>query len=392
MKNEILKFSIFVNNIDLIEAAFIKKRKEEFTTDGNLKVLRSNGLYYFKSFVAKYYIDDLSNMELQDVSVSDYFANLLVEFEEIYQETLKQNSSDIKVDSNTFKNDVLWEEMIATKDKLIREENEKIELIHKEVISKHKEFKNPDGTKPKNMESLKLISTYKENEEKIDEIIKELWLLNDESTNRDEKLVKIMEIINLQAESNKSKAKFSNIINNLLKNRVISEDILSQDIPFRTIRISNDENFKVYESFPLPRDSFMEFSKEYDINSKFESDFNFEQSELKSSLQEEMQYVILKVSGGNMVTNILIFKNILNEENILAEGKKFFDKLKEYFNNGNSDFKSINSTCFHVRPKARNSYDTFTFTNGDEVIKSTIWINKSKMKDIIEALINSGEN
>ncbi|PFZ58703.1 hypothetical protein COL68_09650 [Bacillus wiedmannii] len=100
--------------------------------------------------------------------------------------------------------------------------------------------------------------------------------------------------------------------------------------------------------------------------------------------------VVFYEEDNSEVSKIKVIKNF-NFSTYLEEAKKAFEETIEAFRIGDSQKfpkSSQKDGAFHIRPKARNSKDTFEFTNGEQEVRRTFWANK----DTVLGIINSQQN
>ncbi|WP_393968644.1 MULTISPECIES: PDDEXK family nuclease [Enterococcus] len=212
----------------------------------------------------------------------------------------------------------------------------------------------------------------------FEKVIRETSIKNRQRTNISEDLT---EYVNNNKESNYS-------ISSVIKKYNLENDI---DIKyFRTIPyyVPTKKNIgRVKESFPLPNSTFEEFYKR-DGYMKDEEYPVFEQSLLYKELQKSYPaYIIFLDQEKNVKQVKLIDDFSISIANDWKENaSQAFNDTKEAFIQGNADLfpKISDEIGFHIRPKAANGNDTFTFSNGEDITRRTFWVNSNYIQQILE--------
>lgn len=161
-------------------------------------------------------------------------------------------------------------------------------------------------------------------------------------------------------------------------------DLYNIDLPyFRTVSVMNDN---IKESFPLPNSTFEEFYK----RDNYMVDDNYPEFESSLFVKEIKRnypiYVVKYDEERNIVSvNLISDFSLTKSDDWEANAKKAFDKVREAFIEGNISGlpKLSDNIKFHVRPKAMNGNDTFTFSNGQDITRRTFWANASYIKEIL---------
>ncbi|MCW9130868.1 AIPR family protein [Bacillus paramycoides] len=185
--------------------------------------------------------------------------------------------------------------------------------------------------------------------------------------------------------NSKSKITKSIFAKNYFKNKGIKGRI-------RTVTIANG---KVKESFPFNGDTFSSLHEHEDYpeiynNLILSGNLTFENSILKKEVEQSFMLVVFYEGEDSMVSKIKVINNF-NFRVYLEEAKKAFEETIEAFRIGDAQKfpkSSQKDGAFHIRPKARNSKDTFEFTNGEQEVRRTFWANKDTVLDIINSQQN----
>lgn len=157
---------------------------------------------------------------------------------------------------------------------------------------------------------------------------------------------------------------------------------------FRTVSVMNGN---IKESFPLPNSTFEEFYK----RDNYMVDDNYPEFESSLFVKEIKRnypiYVVKYDEERNIVSvNLISDFSLTKSDDWEANAKKAFDKVREAFIEGNISGlpKLSDNIKFHVRPKAMNGNDTFTFSNGQDITRRTFWANASYIKEILVGMEN----
>ncbi|WP_027123937.1 hypothetical protein [Mycoplasmoides pirum] len=117
---------------------------------------------------------------------------------------------------------------------------------------------------------------------------------------------------------------------------------------------------------------------------------NFKKTSLYNLLKNKIFLFVLfdnnKNDKSEFVKEICYFK--FSDENLKNAEKVFFHTKKIFTNGGAKTFsnnkikynfiKSSNKLSFHLRPHAKNSYDTYTTFANEKIIKQSFWLNKEE--------------
>lgn len=213
----------------------------------------------------------------------------------------------------------------------------------------------------------------------FDKVIKETSIKNNEqiTINEDE----LANYINQNKKNNYS-------ISSVIKKYNIEN---STDIKyFRTISYyaqSGNNNGKIKEHFPLPNSTFEEFYK----RDGYEKDDNyptFSESLLYEELKKSYPVYIIFLNQKKEVLKVKFINvfSISNAEGWSQKAEQAFNETRDAFIQGDADlFPKVSSQIgFHIRPKAANGNDTFTFSNGEDITRRTFWVNSNYIQQILE--------
>lgn len=172
-----------------------------------------------------------------------------------------------------------------------------------------------------------------------------------------------------------------------------TDEFLKANIIPRTIRV--EENGRIKESMPFPSFKYTDIIKE-----KWET----------STLREELESTKYMFFVFKMVNDGYVFKGIklwnINETTLNNEVKTVWNRTVEVIRNGNiikaidnngnriTNFPGMseNKVC-HVRPHARDSFDTFTLpvidklTGLNKYTKHCFWLNNKYLEEILKDII-----
>lgn len=307
----------------------------------NIKEIKKLNKYTFSYFVAYIiYIYIISNNSKKDIDSLEINSNLELEYMKMVELILEiSNNSEIDiVNYNTYKNNLLFEKMIQSMKKI-----EKGKYIEENTCDITAEF------------LFDVIKLYNEN------------------------------------EVNKTmKASLHNSINKTLTEKKITID------NFRTISQRVGKKTTI-ESFPFPSKSFMSISNMINHNTNPTISVKvYPYSESEFAKYIEMEYTIFY---SVMEENKIVELHYISKEKIFSKfsenAKIAYSKTISAFDNESTEeFPRISDKLtFHVRPKAKNSTDTFRFTdNGDEIPKQTFWVNSQDMFEIINQIIKDNRS
>ncbi|PGY12356.1 DNA mismatch repair protein MutH [Bacillus cereus] len=179
--------------------------------------------------------------------------------------------------------------------------------------------------------------------------------------------------------NNKSKSNRSMFIKKELEQYGVKMD-------FRTINlIFKDKEFLLREAFSLPSKTFSQF---YEINNypeiydgeRDEEIIPFENSYLKKEIARDFFLFIFIEDSVGKLTRIQVLPKF-NFSHLSHNAKTVYEDTIEKFKVGNPDdfVKASADKGLHIRPKARDGKDTFTFTDGSQQVKRTFWINRENL-------------
>ncbi|MGM2754036.1 DNA mismatch repair protein MutH [Bacillus cereus group sp. Bce019] len=195
----------------------------------------------------------------------------------------------------------------------------------------------------------------------------------------------LSEYLNDKGHNSKSKITKSIFAKNYFKKQGIKGRI-------RTVTIVNG---KVKESFPFNGETFSSLHEHENYPEIYNdltlsSSLTFENSIFKKEVEQPFILVVFYEEDNSEVSKITVIKNF-NFSAYLEKAKKAFEETIEAFRIGDSQKfpkSSQKDGAFHIRPKARNSKDTFEFTNGEQEVRRTFWANKDTVLGIINSLQN----
>lgn len=326
-KEELQNFSSTMSMFFLIDTWWKKRvtiESDDSTTLSSIDGLNRNGKYYFKAYCK--ILINLTDFETQ----TDYTLFFQFYFEKFLTIFTKLSGNEI-ISSNTLKNDELFK-----------------------LFKLHLEENNNENSQ---------VST-------VDFNIKDLNI---------EDLKNYM-IDNIKSST--AKSSHSNLIKTYLR------DIKHFDFLFRTITFQKDKHIPT-EAFPFSSNTFKQFYliEDYpDCYSEKDVNFTYHNSELKETINTKFNLFVITLDEEKEISDLKLLEEI-SFSKYNSEAEKVFNKTLDAFKSGNADIfvKSSDDATFHVRPKALNSQDTFTFTNGDQEIKRTFWANKETINDLIES-------
>ncbi|PFX50815.1 DNA mismatch repair protein MutH [Bacillus wiedmannii] len=312
----------FLSSMDIfnyIDKWWRKREKPETVSEEDYSGLSSNGKFYFKS-----YSKDVYNDAEDENDKEEYFQEIY----ESFVDTFIQLAPKI-IDSNMLKKDDLYKIYQEKHKNLERDEDKAIEF-----------FKKPSELAGK-------FETYKNN--------------------------------------NKSKSNRSMFIKKELEEHGIKVD-------FRTINVifkGKDEGFNLKESFALPSKTFSQFYETEDYPKIYDGAkdgeiLSFEGSYLKKEIEREFLLCIFiedlvgKLIGIHVIPKFS-FSYLSHEAQVVY--KDTVDKFKA--GNAEEFVKASANKGLHIRPKAKDANDTFTFTDGSQQIKRTFWVNRETLLETI---------
>ncbi|HDR4735987.1 TPA: DNA mismatch repair protein MutH [Bacillus cereus] len=313
----------FFRNMDVfdyVDKWWRKREKPEMVPEENYAGLSSNGKFYFKS-----YCKDVYNDAEDENNKEEYFQGIY----ESFVDTFIELAAPRVIDSNMLKKDDLYKSYQESSRILEEDTDKAIEL-----------FKEP----------LELVNKYE-----------------------------------MYREHNKSKSNRSMFIKKELEEQGIK-------IEFRTINVTvkdTEESFSLKESFALPSKTFSQFyeidnyPKIYD-DEKVDEIFSFETSYLKKEIEKEFFLFIFIENLVGKLIGIQVIPNF-NFSNLFLKAKEVYDDTIDKFKAGNADgfVKASDNKGLHIRPKAKDANDTFTFTDDSQQIKRTFWVNRETVLQII---------
>ncbi|WP_242293422.1 DNA mismatch repair protein MutH [Bacillus cereus group sp. BfR-BA-01381] len=313
----------FFRNMDVfdyVDKWWRKREKPEMVPEENYAGLSSNGKFYFKS-----YCKDVYNDAEDENNKEEYFQGIY----ESFVDTFIELAAPRVIDSNMLKKDDLYKSYQESSRILEEGTDKAIEL-----------FKEP----------LELVNKYE-----------------------------------MYREHNKSKSNRSMFIKKELEEQGIK-------IEFRTINVTvkdTEESFSLKESFALPSKTFSQFyevdnyPKIYD-DEKVDEIFSFETSYLKKEIEKEFFLFIFIENLVGKLIGIQVIPNF-NFSNLFLKAKEVYDDTIDKFKAGNADgfVKASDNKGLHIRPKAKDANDTFTFTDDSQQIKRTFWVNRETVLQII---------
>ncbi|MDA1782328.1 DNA mismatch repair protein MutH [Bacillus cereus] len=315
----------FFRNMDVfdyVDKWWRKREKPEMVPEEIYAGLSSNGKFYFKSYCKDVYNDaeDENNKE-------EYFQGIY----ESFVDTFIELAAPRVIDSNMLKKDDLYKGYQESRRSLEKDTDKAIEL-----------FKEP----------VELVNKYE-----------------------------------MYREHNKSKSKSN-------RSMFIKKELEEQriKIEFRTINVTvkdTEESFSLKESFALPSKTFSQFyeidnyPKIYD-DEKVDEIFSFETSYLKKEIEKEFFLFIFIENLVGKLISIQVIPNF-NFSNLFFKAKEVYDDTIDKFKAGNADgfVKASDNKGLHIRPKAKDANDTFTFTDDSQQIKRTFWVNRETVLQII---------
>ncbi|MCK5867241.1 MAG: hypothetical protein KAG14_02490 [Mycoplasmataceae bacterium] len=159
---------------------------------------------------------------------------------------------------------------------------------------------------------------------------------------------------------NKSKHRFA--INEILKSKKITKDKLAEyNINIKVMK--ENASGKIQESMSFSQIDFFEYQQ-----------FDFEQTEPYNLLNDGV--LIIRFTNDWKLSNCE-FKTFTDEK--INTAREAFELIKASISTDNLYLPKLkDKTVIHVRPKARNSDDKYLLPNGKEIVKQSLWINKSE--------------
>lgn len=304
-----------------------KKKAPEFLDVGNesYKGLERNGKYYFKAFCFNSY-KELLDFEFDvEGTLQGIYEEFIIKFLEISNST---------IDSNVLKNDKLFNEYLN-----------------------------------------RITSQWSGSNIDLDDMQKEY-----------EKIQKLETGFGVAEKRSKSSK-------NLFIRKYFEEKGIKKN--FRTITLKNG---KVSEGFSFTSDTFRALYEckgypEIYENSDYTGEISFENSIFKEKILESFWLVIFcedSKEDGSAAMNIKLMKDF-SFRDYLKEAEETYKKTLSAFKKGDTKLfpKISENKYFHIRPKAKDSKDTFEFTNGEQEIKRTFWANKETIQNILDSHKNN---
>ena len=147
-------------------------------------------------------------------------------------------------------------------------------------------------------------------------------------------------------------------------------------ITTKTVRLKR--NGRPKESISFPYFKYIELEET-----------EFEDSEFRAHLDKKFLFVIYredeKTDGVFRLADIVFWQ--MNDED-LEEARACYDEMRKRVIDGRPEdsVKSTENRCCHVRPHARNRFDTDTTSYGREVIKKCFWLNANYIGEEIKRL------
>ncbi|QTQ07522.1 hypothetical protein J9174_08800 [Macrococcoides canis] len=210
----------------------------------------------------------------------------------------------------------------------------------------------------------------------------------------------LFEYINMVESTNEIEKLLDDLkeyINNNFNNRynihsLISKFLVEKNVILNNYRIISSENNKIAEHYPLLNETFNEIIDSFNINMEENTDVKrlvYDKSKLKIVLNNHVNIFLIEWLDKKKVKDIKFIKelNLISLDKDEKEAKKIYNIVIEAFEAG--DFSKLpssseNQQFYHIRPKARNGDDTFTFTDGKDYTKQTFWVNKTHLTELIQ--------
>lgn len=168
----------------------------------------------------------------------------------------------------------------------------------------------------------------------------------------------------------------------------INKFLIEKSIEIGKIRTVSLEEGKLAEHFPLPNSTFEELYKRPGYPD--EEYPNFQNSLLEKELRQEYTLFVLNKNSDRTLENVEVHRNfsLSKGNNCIENAERVYDKTVDAFKLGDVTQlpKTSEKLDFHVRPKAKNSEDTFQFSDGTDITKRTFWANKEFVIKLIEQL------
>lgn len=198
--------------------------------------------------------------------------------------------------------------------------------------------------------------------------------------------IKISEIKESVRESILEKLKNPDSTEKSSSHRIVDTELKNSgiNIKFRTLTL--DENSRPKEHFSLPSRTFSNIIDVFlDDEGKLIYDENkrpqFSESTLYKELEKEINFAIIQENDLRFKTTSLIALLDLKKcEDVFNQTLDAFEKAEF------SELpKSSQKQGLHVRPKAQDAEDTFTFTDGEQKTRQTFWVDR----EVFQAWVTS---
>lgn len=158
--------------------------------------------------------------------------------------------------------------------------------------------------------------------------------------------------------------------------------IVMDEYLIKTIELTHDD--RLVESVPICRIT----------NEDFEINIPFDESNFYESLNKKIIFIVFKETKnkGVILDNLVIFtfdENMIENAKFVYEDTMYkfrYSKIKENINGKNiyNVVKKSDNKYFHVRPKARDSNDTYITPMGEKITKLAFWINNDVVLGVVK--------
>lgn len=179
-------------------------------------------------------------------------------------------------------------------------------------------------------------------------------------------------------------------------NNVISGFLSDNGIKLEYFRVIQRKEKKCKEAFPFPNRCFSEIYSNNDLSTDLEqSDLqylndNFGKSKFKNEILKKFPVFVIEYTKENNIDKIQYIPEFTFQSYEKKAEKVFDITIEAFFKGDELSFpKTSDDLCFHVRPKAINSKDTFEFTNGEQITKRTFWANKSTVETLVDNFLKN---